>query len=369
MNVCGGNAASVGLAGGYGQTGGHGVFTPMYGLMVDQAVEFDVVTADGQLRTINECNDPDLFWAMRGGGGGTYAVLVAYRFQLYPAKPIHMHLLRVSYSPIVEALEGHSAVRGLLAAHIEHQVEWSANNITGRHYYAPNEATLLTILPHDDDGSRFKALIERWRRTVLTIPGIKVHQDEYQSFARYTDYDAVAQVSAAELTPNGFAPNTGSRLIPRSLFESHEGRVNLVDALIKGMAEVFSLTSLVRSQVSLEILMTTPANVPDKDGLTSAHPAWRSSLWHAIFLGGWIKGFPLEAQQQIVRNVNNAAQFLRDISPGSGSYANEDSILTPDWQRNMYGDHYERLVGIKERYDPTHMFDCWKCVGWRGENE
>jgi FAD/FMN-containing dehydrogenase len=363
------HAASVGLAGGFGQAGGHGVFTPMYGLMVDQAVEFDVVTADGEARTINECNDPDLFWAMRGGGGGTYAVLIAYRFQLYAAKPIHMHTLKVSYSPITEALQNQKAVRSLLTAHVQNQTVWSANNVTGRHYYAPNEALMLTILPYNDDGTKLKSLTQKWRQGVLSIPGIHIEQDEYQSFSSYTQYDSVAQVSAAELTPNGFAPNTGSRLIPRHLFEGSANQSLLVDATLKGMAEVFSLTSLIRTQVSLEILMTTPANVPDARGETSAHPAWRDSLWHAIFLGGWMKGFPAQSQQQIVQNVNRAAQYFRDISPGSGSYANEDSILTPDWQRNMYGNHYERLLGIKERYDPTHMFDCWKCVGWRGEEE
>lgn len=57
---------------------------PQYGLTVDTAIEFDVVTADGVVRTINQCNDPDLFFAMRGGGGGTYAVLLNYKLQLFP---------------------------------------------------------------------------------------------------------------------------------------------------------------------------------------------------------------------------------------------------------------------------------------------
>ena len=43
--------------------------------MVDQAVEFDVVTADGQYRTVNKCNDPGLFYALRGGGGSTFAAV------------------------------------------------------------------------------------------------------------------------------------------------------------------------------------------------------------------------------------------------------------------------------------------------------
>lgn len=53
MNVPGGNEGSVGLAGVFGQGGGHGIYGPSYGLMVDNAVEFDIVTADGEQRTIN----------------------------------------------------------------------------------------------------------------------------------------------------------------------------------------------------------------------------------------------------------------------------------------------------------------------------
>jgi FAD/FMN-containing dehydrogenase len=65
MDITGGYEQSVGIAGGFAQGGGVGSFRTTYGLMADNAVEFEVVTADGEVRIINECNDPDLFWAMR----------------------------------------------------------------------------------------------------------------------------------------------------------------------------------------------------------------------------------------------------------------------------------------------------------------
>ncbi|KAK4076744.1 uncharacterized protein Triagg1_4347 [Trichoderma aggressivum f. europaeum] len=68
MSVTTGACPTVGIAGGFGLGGGHGPLAPTHGLMVDQAVEFGVVTTDGVFRTINQCNEPDLFWAMRGGG-------------------------------------------------------------------------------------------------------------------------------------------------------------------------------------------------------------------------------------------------------------------------------------------------------------
>ena len=119
----------------------------------------------------------------------------------------------------------------------------------------------------------------------------------------------------------------------------------------------------------LLVLMTTPINTPDPNRQTSAHPAWRDAIWHATYLGGWIKGFPVSAQQDIIRTVNNAAEPLRSLTPGGGSYFNEDSVLVEDWQQTFFGDNYARLLQIKNQYDPTHLFDCWKCVGWRGAQE
>jgi FAD/FMN-containing dehydrogenase len=60
---------SVSVAGGWGQTAGHAPLSAKYGLGVDQVAEYKVVTADGELRVANEVSNPDLFWALRGGGG------------------------------------------------------------------------------------------------------------------------------------------------------------------------------------------------------------------------------------------------------------------------------------------------------------
>ena len=73
--VVGGNALTVGAAGGYLQGGGHSAMSPLYGLAVDNTLEMDVVIADGTLLTVNSCTNEDLFWALRGGGGGTFGIV------------------------------------------------------------------------------------------------------------------------------------------------------------------------------------------------------------------------------------------------------------------------------------------------------
>ena len=61
---------TVGLAG-LIQSGGFGSFSKHYGTAARSLLEAEVVTADGQIRVANACTNPDLFWALKGGGGGT----------------------------------------------------------------------------------------------------------------------------------------------------------------------------------------------------------------------------------------------------------------------------------------------------------
>ena len=64
------------------------MLAPKYELGVDNVLEFEIVTADGQLRTANECTNSDLFWALRGGGGGTWGVVTKATFLAHPAEEL-----------------------------------------------------------------------------------------------------------------------------------------------------------------------------------------------------------------------------------------------------------------------------------------
>ncbi len=72
--VQGGGCATVGVAG-LVQGGGFGSFSKGFGTAAAGLLEAEIVTADGQVRLVNACTDPDLFWAIKGGGGGTFGVV------------------------------------------------------------------------------------------------------------------------------------------------------------------------------------------------------------------------------------------------------------------------------------------------------
>src|SRR5271163_1022593 len=72
--VQGGGCADVGVAG-LIQSGGFGSFSKRFGLAAAGLLEAEIVTADGALRVVNACSDPDLYWALKGGGGGSWGVV------------------------------------------------------------------------------------------------------------------------------------------------------------------------------------------------------------------------------------------------------------------------------------------------------
>ena len=82
--VVGGGAKSVSV-GGYLSGGGHGLLSPEFGLAVDNVLEMEVVTPKGEVLVVNEDNHPDLFWALRGGGGSTFGVITSFTLAAHPS--------------------------------------------------------------------------------------------------------------------------------------------------------------------------------------------------------------------------------------------------------------------------------------------
>lgn len=88
LAVVGAEVPTVGYAGGYTQGGGHSALSSKYGLAADQVLEWEVVDGQGRLITVNPWVNADLYWALCGGGGGTFAVVLSMTSKAYPDIPV-----------------------------------------------------------------------------------------------------------------------------------------------------------------------------------------------------------------------------------------------------------------------------------------
>lgn len=363
MLVTVGAVGSVGIAGGFGQGGGHGPLGPKYGLMVDQAVEFDVVTADGQKRTINECNDPDLFWAMRGGGGGNYAVLTAYKFQLHPTVPINVHSVQVTFSPPKDITESH-VHRDIITALAMNQSLFAENGIAGYNFIHKHRMISLQVMPSTDRNA-IKKVTSHWHDLIEKYPGLTVQENKYYSFDTFSAWHNFTQTPAISRNGAvGIGLAEAGRFIPKSLFASVDDIKTLVNAVLSSM----QFSSANKGPGMAQLYATGPFNHPD-NSKTGVNPAWRWSLWHVIIGAPWFPNTPADLRTQIQNTISASVQPLKAITPNGGCYMNEGDWLEENWKQTFFGDNYDRLLAVKNRHDPTGLFNCWKCVGWTGYDD
>ena len=369
MDVTVGAVETVGLAGGFGQGGGHGILSPSFGLMVDQAIEFDVVLANGTLRTINQCNDPDLFWAMRGGGGGTYAILINYKFKVHPAQPVSVYSFRASFPNSTKMMSKNDSTAyypSILTAFVNNQTTWSDQNVSGYHYFDPLSFETHLMLPTHLPLPHLKSLTSSWAKHLASLPHLDVVENDYYQLPCYSAYQAHIAPAVARRSGVAFSVVESGRLVPRELFLQPNSEA-LVKALLTGM-ELSALPDVPNAHVSLFVAATTPVNGPKGNG-TSVHEAWRDALWTIDFVSAYSSKAKAATVKRIWKAVRDAIVPIRYLTPGGGNYVNEGDYGDPEWQANFFGSNYGRLLEIKNRYDSEGMFNCWKCVGWTGEAE
>jgi FAD/FMN-containing dehydrogenase len=110
-----GQCQTVGVAGGYTQGGGHSFLASSVGLSADQVLEWEVVTATGQYLIATPTENSDLYWALSGGGGGTYAAVLSATVKAYPDLQVAGANLTFEQTATVSNAQFYGAVKLWLA--------------------------------------------------------------------------------------------------------------------------------------------------------------------------------------------------------------------------------------------------------------
>lgn len=337
VTFIGAYASAVGVSGGWVQAGGHSVLSPVYGLGIDRVVEFKLVTPDGIYRTANECQNQDLFWALRGGGGGTFGVVLETTHRVEPqlsslvVVDISFTASQATFTPWFETLVNNSYTWS--------QQGWGGHlTPTNLIYVNP----LLTLQEARDSMAPAIAFAEAQNGSVV----FETYSSYYPFYLKYVGSNELG-VGAVRIS--------GSRLIPQSLFKTKTGRSQL-------MAYIQEINS---QGLQPYIPVVGPILYNYATNSTSATPAWREAIWELGAGVSWAWNSTLTQRQAAVAKVNYLTGLVEQLTPGGGAYQNEANPFTGDWQEAWWGsENYASLLAIKNKYDPEGLLSCWKCVGW-----
>jgi FAD/FMN-containing dehydrogenase len=375
--VQGGGCTSVGVAG-LVQSGGFGSFSKCFGTAAAGLLEAEVVTADGTVRTLNACRDPELFWALKGGGGGSWGVLTRLTLRTHELP----EFMGAAWGTIKAQSEG--AFRTLITRFIAFYADSLFNPHWGEQVHlGPDNALKISMVCQGLDTSQTRAVWQPFFDWVRAAPGDFAVTEELGAGAkagrRWWDLEGSDSLIA---DPRPGAPafhawwegdqgQVGAFLygfeslwLPETLLHGQE-RARLVAALFAGSRH---------HEIELHInkgLAGAPAAAIAATRETATNPAVTSAFALAIIADGTAAAYPgmarpamdQAAARQQAQAIEQAGAQLRGIVPHPGSYVSESNFFNGNWSAAFWGAHYRRLRSIKSKYDPDGLFIAHHGVG------
>ena len=298
--------------------GGFGRLARRFGLSIDNLLSVDIVTADGELRHASQDENPDLFWGVRGGGGN-FGVVTAFEFQLHP---MDRQVLSGSYGfPFEQARQVFEfAGEFAAAAPDELQVVPFIGAFPGNDpicnlsivYSGPADRAAALLAPIETAGTVVRNTVKAWDYVALQKSG---DETDFRANGAYIKSGFVDQIT----------PDLVRDLV--ETFQPHPGRATWMALGQCGGAigrVPYGATAFTDREAGHDLLSFVGWPISTGDG--SEHVAYVNAQWKV--LEPYVNGF-------YVNDVANETQAQVDAN---------------------YGANLERLVRVKNTYDPTNLF-------------
>lgn len=325
LATTGGIVSTTGV-GGLTLGGGIGYLCRGYGLSCDNLLSAQVVTADGSVLTASEHEHPDLFWALRGGGGN-FGVVTEFTFRLHPVGDIYGGPMFFELSDAVALL---SYFRDFIREAPREYGGFPAFQI----------APPLPFVPPDRVGEPFVAIVSCWTGSVAE--GERLVQGFRDVATPVAEHVGVMPYAALNSAFDALVP-AGLQHYWKAAFVSE-----LTDEAIRAHVEHGARVPTVNSTVHLYPINAACHDVAD-DATAFGH---RDATFAPVIAGMW----PDPADN--AANTTWVKDYYAAVAPHSeaGGYVNFASPDDQDRVADNYGAGYPRLREIKRRYDPTNLF-------------
>jgi FAD/FMN-containing dehydrogenase len=382
--VQGGGCLTVGVAG-LVQSGGFGPFSKAYGMAAASLLEAEIVTADGTVRIANACTNPELFWGLKGGGGGSLGVVTRLT--------LRTHELPAFFGGVFARIRATSpeAFRRLVAMAVAFYATALFNPHWGEQMaFRPGHVLEIAMVFQGIDQKGAEAVWRPFFSSVLSSP---------QDFALEQPPSIIAAPARDFWNPR-FLKKLPGLVLADDRPRAPEGNVywaaNAGEAgqVLHGYRSAWLPASLLRSDRQQELA----------EGLVRAARHWRVSLHFNKGLAG-ARVEAIEAARETATNpsvldafalaisgaggppaypgipgrepdlavarreaaaVGRAMKELEDLVPEAGSYVAESDFFEKEWQEAFWGRNYARLLAVKRAYDPEGLFFVHHGVGSEG---
>lgn len=350
--------------GGYIQGGGHGPLSSQHGLAADQIYQATVVTTEGEVLVANNVENPDLLWAIRGGGPGTYGVVTEYVLKTYPEPSVITNGLSISTSgsdnaSITATWDTFAAVMSILPDLMDAGLAGAGvanvDNADGPVSFS------FGFYGYDKTAADMDALVKPLVANLSTKAANTMLSANYSTLVTYSTYFEFFEANNIAADTAGEASLMSSRLL---------GRKELSETVQADVASYLKRLLQSKSKgANLAVIGMQggpgPANVPE-EMRGALNPVWRTTYLHAITFGSGLdptadpKTTLTEAGDWM--DQNNEAVW-REWAPDTGAYINEANPFNTEWKHDYFGATYDRLLQIKARYDPTNSLFIQAGVG------
>ncbi len=375
--VQGGGCTTVGVAG-LIQSGGFGSFSKGFGSACSWLLEAELVTADGSVQMANACTNPDLFWALKGGGGGSWGVVTRVTLRTHALPEFF------GYAEGTIKAASAAAFRRL----IDRFVSFYANALFNPHWgeqvaVGPDHTLRLSLVSQGVGEAAAAAVWQPFFDWVRARPADYTVTEDLGTGARQarTWWDLAHHKSILPDTRAG-APAyhgwwKGDQEQVGGYLHGYES-LWLPAALLEPAAQARLAAALVAASrhkpVELHLnkgLAGAPQAARAAALDTAMNPAAADAFALAIIADGEAPAYPgmpgarvhEAAARANVRAIDAATAELARVAPERGSYLSESNYFNRNWQRAYFGEHYARLKAVKAKYDPQGLFFVHHGVG------
>lgn len=315
------------------------------------------------------CQYPDLFTALRGGGGGTYGVVVSATIKAHPTRPVLAHTLLMT--PTKGNLSNLMNATGAVLSKFPLLSDRGFGgigellNMKGKTLYAH---TFIMLLDNNINSSTTIESTKKFVNKHLVSDLLPYNETALHVSSSFSHYPTFQGYFGSK----SHAAQAGDNLLMISRFFDKKSLISQQESLSNMLSTMFIETGpgAHPSGSGLSLSLDGGGRVLHPEPFTSVSPAWRKT--YALLTH--VDLYPLNAGSQGIRDVQDKATYkklkaMEDLTPGMGTYLNEADGFDPHWKENWFGENYSWLKSVKHKYDPEGVFWCWRCVGNEGWEE